>query len=190
LRADGSEVPIRGIRVGDKLLAFTPDGEVVRTNVRNILTHEVDEYLEVVTERTLLRVTVEHPFYVGEGTFKTLEALNVGDSVYAYDGHGLSAQKIISITHIRGRTRVYNLQTDTPNTFFANSVAVHNKGGGGGEVLEAVEALEEAATAEISRRLLWRGIGPGPHRSMDPYDYRGSDCHCDTLLYGRQSRAS
>ncbi len=132
LRADGTETPIRDIRAGDKLLAFTPDGEVVRTSVRNILTHEVDEYLEVVTERTLLRVTVEHPFYVGEGTFKTLEALNVGDSVYAYDGHGLSAQKIVSIAHVRARTRVYNLQTDAPNTFFANSVAVHNKGGGGG----------------------------------------------------------
>ena len=51
---------IRDIRAGDKLLAFTLDGEVVRTSVRNILTHEVDEYLEVLTERTLLRVTVEH----------------------------------------------------------------------------------------------------------------------------------
>ena len=130
LRADGTEVPIHEIRTGDKLLAFTPDGQVVRTSVRNIVTHDVDEYLEVATERTLLRVTVEHPFYVGEGTFKTLEALNVGDSVYAYDGHGLSAQKIVSIAHVRARTRVYNLQTDAPNTFFANSVAVHNKGGG------------------------------------------------------------
>lgn len=132
LRADGTEVPIHEIRDGDKLLAFTPDGEVVHTTVRNILTHEVDEYLEVLTEHTLLRVTVEHPFYVGDGTFKTLEALNVGDNVYAYDGHGLSPQKIVSIVHVRGHTRVYNLQTDAPNTFFANSVAVHNKGGGGG----------------------------------------------------------
>jgi predicted lipid-binding transport protein (Tim44 family) len=132
LRADGTEVPIRDIRVGDELLAFTTDEQVVHTSVRNILTHEVDEYLEVLTEHTFLRVTVEHPFYVGDGTFKTLEALNVGDSVYAYDGHGLSAQKIVSIAHVHAYTRVYNLQTDAPNTFFANSVAVHNKGGGGG----------------------------------------------------------
>jgi predicted lipid-binding transport protein (Tim44 family) len=132
LRADGTQIAIRNVRPGDELLAFTPDGVVVRTTVRNILTHEVEEYLEVATERTLLRVTVEHPFYVGDGTFKTLEALNVGDSVYAYDGQGLSAQKIISIAHVHARTRVYNLQTDAPNTFFANSIAVHNKGGGGG----------------------------------------------------------
>src|SRR6266404_6190821 len=36
LRADGTEVPIHEIRTGDKLLAFTPDGQVVRTRVRNI----------------------------------------------------------------------------------------------------------------------------------------------------------
>ena len=132
LRADDTEVPIHEIRTGDKLLAFTADGQVVRTSLRNIVTHEVDEYLEVATERAVLRVTVEHPFYVGEGTFKTLEALNVGDSVYAYDGHGLSAQQIVSIVHVHARTHVYNLQTDAPNTFFANGVAVHNKGGGGG----------------------------------------------------------
>src|SRR5579862_228346 len=130
LRADGTQIAIRNVRRGDELLAFTADGEVVHTTVRNILTHDVDEYLEVLTEHALLRVTLEHPFYVGDGTFKTLEALSVGDTVYAYDGRGLSPQKIISIAHVRARTRVYNLQTDAPNTFFANSVAVHNKGGG------------------------------------------------------------
>ena len=130
--ADGTQVPIRNVRAGDELLAFTADGQVVHARVRNVLTHEVDEYLEVVTERTLLRVTIEHPFYVGDGTFKTLEALQVGDNVYAYDGQGLSAQKILGIARVRTRIRVYNLQTDAPNTFFANNVAVHNKGGGGG----------------------------------------------------------
>ena len=130
LRADGTTVAIRNVHAGDELLAFAADGRIVRARVRNVITHEVDEYLEVVTERTFLRVTVEHPFYVGDGTFKTLEALNIGDSVYAYEGQGLSAQKILSITRVRARTRVYNLQTDEPNTFFANSVAVHNKGGG------------------------------------------------------------
>ncbi len=160
LRADGTSVNIQDVRSGDELLAFTPGGQLVHAKVRNVLTHQVDEYLEVVTEKTLLRVTVEHPFYVGDGTFKTLEALNVGDNVYAYDGQGLSAQKIISIAHIRARTRVYNLQTDEPNTFFANHIAVHNKGGGcfpsgtmiatpGGKVpIESVRAGDTVLTGQ------------------------------------------
>ena len=79
-----------------------------------------------------LRVTPEHPFYVGDGTFRTLEALRIGDRIFAYDGLGLRAQQITGIEHMYTPTRVYNLQTDAPHTFFANGIAVHNKGGGGG----------------------------------------------------------
>lgn len=130
LRANGSEVWIRDVKPGDELLALTTSGEVVPTTVLKVLTHEVDEYLVVATEKSILNVTIEHPFYVGEGTFKTLEALRVGDSICAYDGHCLSAQRIESIARVRSQVRVYNLQTDAPNTFFANRIAVHNKGGG------------------------------------------------------------
>ena len=91
---------------------------------------EVEGYLVVRTGRMVLQVTPEHPFYVGEGMFKTIEALHVGDEVYAFDGRGLSAQKIEDIQRVTGKAKVYNLQTDFPNTFFAAGVAVHNKGGG------------------------------------------------------------
>ena len=53
------------------------------------------------------------------------------DSVYALDGAGLSPQRILDIRRVCAPVRVYNLRTDAPNTFFANGIAVHNKGGGG-----------------------------------------------------------
>ncbi len=130
LRSDGSQVFISEVHPGDQLLAFTLDGKVVTTSVRDVLTHEVDEYLAVTTEKIILRVTPEHPFYVGDGTFKTSEALKVGDYVFSYDGYGLSKQRLIRIERIHAKTCVYNLQTDFPNTFFANGIAAHNKGGG------------------------------------------------------------
>lgn len=128
--ADDTEVPISFVHRGDRLRAFTAAGEIVCATVKQVLTHEVDGYLVVKTGAMILRVTPEHPFYVGNGTFKTIEALSVGDEVYAFDGHGLSAQKIEAIQTVADKTLVYNLQTDFPNTFFANGVAVHNKGGG------------------------------------------------------------
>ena len=131
-KADGSEVPIAALRAGDRLLAFTSAGEVVSATLREVLVREVDEYRVVRTGRVVLQVTPEHPFYVGQGTFKTIEALHVGDAVFAFDGQGLSAQRIERIARVVARPLVYTLQTDAPNTFFANSVAVHNKGGGGG----------------------------------------------------------
>ena len=131
LKADGAEAPISTIVAGDRVLAFTPDGQTASATVQRVLTCDVDEYRVVRTATRVLRVTPEHPFYVGRGTFKTLEILQAGDEIFAFDGRALAAQRIESIETVRAATRVYNLQTDAPNTFFADGIAVHNKGGGG-----------------------------------------------------------
>jgi len=132
LRADGRETSISAVRAGDEVLAFEPDGRIRAAAVRELLTHDVDEHFVVTTERTVLAVTGEHPFYVGDGTFKTLESLHVGDRVFAYDGSALAPQAILGMQRVPGRVTVYNLRTDWPHTYFAGRVAVHNKGGGGG----------------------------------------------------------
>ena len=129
LQADGHESPIRAIRPGDEVLAFTPEGRMVRTKVREVIRQEADEYILLKTDRTVLRVTKEHPFYTGHGTFKTVEALKEGDAVLAWDGRWLAEQRIVSLERVRKRVQVFNLQTDHPNTFFAGQIAVHNKGG-------------------------------------------------------------
>ncbi|MCY2927060.1 MAG: TIM44-like domain-containing protein [Planctomycetota bacterium] len=133
LRADGARVAIRDVRPGDELLSFRADGTIVTARVRNVLTAEVDEYVVVTTDRVELRVTAEHPFYVGAGAFQTVGSLAIGERVYAHDGQrGLASQRIVAMRTVRAPTTVYNLQTEEPNTFFADGVAVHNKGGGGG----------------------------------------------------------
>ncbi len=132
LRADGTELMISAVRPGDELLAFKDEGRMVRTKVREVIVHEVDEYILLKTDQITLRVTAEHPFYVGKGTYKTIEALKEGDFVFAWDGRWLSEQPIVSLQRVHERVRVYNLQNDHPNTFFAGRIAVHNKGGGGG----------------------------------------------------------
>jgi uncharacterized membrane protein YgcG len=129
---DGSEVPISSVRPKDRLLAFTIEGQAVSARVRTVVACEVDEYRVVKTRNITVQVTREHPFYVGNGTFKTLQALKVGDSIFAFDAEGLSAQPIESIATVHKKVLVYNLQTDAPNTFLANGFLVHNKGGGGG----------------------------------------------------------
>ena len=130
-RRDGSEVPISQIGPADSILAFTLAGQVVTATVQEVISHEVKEYRILKTANVTLHVTVEHPFYVGQGRFMTLERLKVGDTIFAFDGHGLSPQVIESITAVQASVHVYNLHTDSPNTFFANGIAVHNKGGGG-----------------------------------------------------------
>jgi predicted lipid-binding transport protein (Tim44 family)/uncharacterized membrane protein YgcG len=130
LKADGSESPIDAINSGDELLAFTPEGRMVRTKVRKIVRLNIGEYFLLKTDQGILRVTSEHPFYVGSGIYKTAETLKEGEIVFAWDGQWLSEQRIISLQKVRERVKVFNLQTDHPNTFFAGRIAVHNKGGG------------------------------------------------------------
>ncbi len=131
-RADGREVAIDAVRPGDELLAFTPEGSLVSTLVREVLVHEVDEYVELETERTILKVTAEHPFFVGDGTFRTVAALKVGECLFARAGEALREERVVGLRRVREPVRVYNLRTEGPHTFFAGDLAVHNKGGGGG----------------------------------------------------------
>ena len=130
LRPDGTESPISAIKPGETLLAFKPGGRMVQATVREVVRLEIDEYFLLKTDRITLRVTAEHPFYVGHGTFKTVEALKEGDQVFAWDGKWLAEQRIVSLQKVYERVEVFNLQTDHPNTFFAGQLAVHNKGGG------------------------------------------------------------
>ena len=132
LKADGTKIMISAVRRGDELLSYTPEGKIVHARVKEVISHKVDEYILLKTERNTLAVTAEHPFYTGRGTFKTLDILKAGDTIFAWDGQALSPQRIVSLQKISKRVRVFNLQTDQPNTFFAAGLAVHNKGGGGG----------------------------------------------------------
>jgi predicted lipid-binding transport protein (Tim44 family) len=130
--ADGSRRAISNVQAGDQVLAFEPGGAIVHAVVNNVITHKVESFLVLRTEHVELRVTEEHPFYVGNGMFKTAEALRTGDTVYVYDGSGLAPQRVLTLEHVKASVTVYNLQTDAPHTFLANGVAVHNKGGGFG----------------------------------------------------------
>ena len=154
LMSDGTETVISAVKPGDSLWSFKPDGHLVPTKARSIIRHEVDEYVLMRTDRATLKVTAEHPFYIGQGKFKTVEALKEGDIVLAFDGKWLAEQRILSLERIRKRVRVFNLQTDQPNTFFANGLAVHNKGGGcfpagtGIATPQGRKAIEELAAGD------------------------------------------
>ena len=131
LRSDGASMPIERARVGDKLMAFEENGSVVAATVERILTQEADEYVIVTTDQARLRVTPDHPFFIGDGAFKMVGSLRVGDRIMAFDGRGsLTAQTIQRMERVAGRVTVYYLQVDAPHTFFAAGIAAHNKGGG------------------------------------------------------------
>ena len=82
-RADGATTPISQLRPGDDLLAFDSAGRLVATRVQSLVEAHVDGYLLLTTDKATVKVTVDHPFYVGGGQFRTPENLKPGDCVYA-----------------------------------------------------------------------------------------------------------
>jgi predicted lipid-binding transport protein (Tim44 family) len=133
LKSDGSSVPISELKHGDKVTAFdSSTGGLIDSEVVEVIPHDVDSYFELSLGEILLRVTGEHPFYVGNGAFKTVDNLRQGDLVYLLENSILVQRKIDRLDSVRWPATVYDLKTREPHTFFASGVAVHNKGGGGG----------------------------------------------------------
>jgi predicted lipid-binding transport protein (Tim44 family) len=129
--ADGGQQAISRLQAGDRVLALSPAGLPTTATVRRVLTHEVESYLVVRTPRTELHVTEEHPFYVGDGAFRTIESLHVGDFIHAHDGAArFLPQPILAMERRQEHVTVYNLEVDAPHTYVASGIAVHNKGGG------------------------------------------------------------
>ncbi|WP_196398930.1 polymorphic toxin-type HINT domain-containing protein [Legionella saoudiensis] len=132
LLANGQSKAINRIKPGDNVQAYEVNGALVPAKVKHVLTHQVSSYYVIGTTTTTIKVTGEHPFYVGNGRFKTVETLKSGDLIYAFAGNKLKFEPITFIKTINAKTTVYNLQTEEPHTYFAAGIAVHNKGGGGG----------------------------------------------------------
>ncbi|CAF3043807.1 unnamed protein product [Rotaria sp. Silwood2] len=126
--SDGTKKRISEIQIGDSLLAFTLFGEIVTTSVEEVFIHDIDEYIELNTGQNMLCVTQEHPFFIGNGNFCALKKLRISDCIYSLVDGCLQTKSIISKkTIVAPTTRVYNLRTAEPHTYFANDVAVHNK---------------------------------------------------------------
>ena len=129
-RADLRQISISDIQIGDALLAFTNSDEIVTTSVEHIFIYEVDEYVEVQFGHNRLCVTGEHPIYIGNGQFCSLSTLHISDCIYHLIDGNLQPTVITGIKTIKATTtRVYNLRTAQPHTYFANEIAVHNKFG-------------------------------------------------------------
>jgi hypothetical protein len=124
------EKNIETIQVGDVVTSFDND-QVGKNDVSNIYKSQRDFYYDLKAGDYAVKVTAEHPFYVGNGKFVEVQYLKSGDTVYILKADKTLEKKLItSNIKVNEKTDVYNMTVDKTHTYFANSFAVHNKGSG------------------------------------------------------------
>jgi hypothetical protein len=117
---------IEDVKVGDKVESFADD-KVTESVVSKIYKVTRDFYFKLVAGDYEVKVTAEHPFYIGNDKFEQVQNLKEGDSVYVMENKSLVKKTISSNTRINEKTDAYNLSVDNTQTYFADGFAVHNK---------------------------------------------------------------
>lgn len=121
-------VPIEKLKVGEKVLTFSTSNKKTKyVKVLKLSKSKCDHYYLIKTKSQEVNVTAEHPFYVGDSSFKKVKELTTKDELYVMKNNELYQTTIISILLVNKSTTVYNLQVEPPNTFVANGFIVHNK---------------------------------------------------------------
>lgn len=110
--------PIESLRVGDRVVSDGGESRVVA-----VRKHRSAACVEMALgDGTRLRVTGSHPLATAAG-WRAARRLRVGDVVRTRDG----SARITSVRRIRKTVDVYDLTVAPYESFFADTVLVHNK---------------------------------------------------------------
>lgn len=141
--ADGSQIPIEYVEVGDTILSVDENLNLIPAKVLEVESPMRDDYYIVTLANNVqLKVTDEHPLYMksadyeGWGAIKPekaikdsgikTNAIKVGDYLLNQDKEWI---EVLSMEHIEKKTQTFNLKTiEKTNTFFAEGFLAHNKG--------------------------------------------------------------
>ena len=122
LMADDSYKPIKDVKEGDWILTKEnqKSDKMVSAKVVKTFEHTVDSYLVVNNK---LKVTDIHPIFVN-GMWKQAWTIKLWDKLLNEKGQEVVVE---SLKFKRGTIKVYNLEIEGYETFFAGGFYVHNK---------------------------------------------------------------
>ena len=156
---------IEDCQIGDKVLCYTPDGEVLARPIIETYTHGKQELLQFVFGASKLTLTPNHWVLKEDGQYDYASEFEKGD--YLLDLKS-DKQKILEINSLPAEI-VYTLTVKDYHTFFANGFRVHNKGGGKGGGSPAPAPTEEPNNLFSTDIVLTTiAMGEGPIYRINP----------------------
>lgn len=106
---------IENIQIGGLVKSFDLiNNKLTYNKVVTLLENEVEEIIEIITEKDVIKTTKNHPFYIN-GEFKDAEQITTKDYFETFDNKKV---KIISIRCIQEKIKVYNFEVEESHCYF------------------------------------------------------------------------
>lgn len=128
-------VSIEYITNKDYILGYTNSNKICINKVKKLIIHNkqdelIYKYYNIITKNSNVNVTFEHNFYIGNGEYKKIEEIKIGEYLYIYDKYENNIyQDIIlekNIINLVNPKITYNLELTNNHNYFANGYLVHN----------------------------------------------------------------
>ena len=177
--ADGSKKPIENISPSDIVLTFKKFGELGPGTVTEVFYHEVDAVLKVTHQYGILYVTPNHWIIGSNNLFKEIQEFQVGDELVLESG---TLSNILKIERVDDAP-VYNFTVPSTQTYIADGIRVHNKGGGKGGSGSGKEDPNNLFSTDIL--FVTAALGEGPMYRINPngpQDIEINDGNVDDLI--------
>lgn len=117
---------IKDIKIGEEVFSFDKEKRITTIQrVTNFFEEEVNEILEIGTEKGVICTTRSHPFFVN-GEFKDAEQINIGEYLLSFDEKFV---EVLSLNFISKNSKVYNFEVENDHCYFVgeDKVLVLNK---------------------------------------------------------------
>lgn len=106
---------IKDIRIGEEVFSYDGDKKkVILQKVKEVFVEEVNQILEIQTEKGVIRTTPGHPFFVNK-QFKDAEQIQIGEHLFSKDGLDV---KVISLNYTSEVIKVYNFEVEGNHCYF------------------------------------------------------------------------
>lgn len=112
---------------GDEVLALE-NGSVIVAKITKIHKNESKTLIVCRTENgAYIKATPSHPFLMTDFSSKELVQCRIGDKLICEEGEQIIYSPIQSLSLEFNEQPVFNITVEPGHTYFANSIAVHNK---------------------------------------------------------------
>ena len=176
------EIPIENIKIGMEVYCFDDKGNIQVSKVTETFYHEQDDIIKLYIWgiNKPIQVTLNHWFLTENNTFNELGLFDVGDMLITEYGTLLPITKI---DIVKDKKSTYNFTVEKFNTYIAEGIRVHNKGGGKAGGGSGSEDPNNLFSTDIL--FITTAVGEGPIYRINPngpQDIEINESAIDNLL--------